>query len=163
MTRGWLLLPALLVASLLLRAIPWVADFPLHHDEALYGTWARAIADGSDPLLLIPWVDKPPLVPYLLALSLKLFGHSELALRAPGMLASMLTVFGTYGFARRMVGKQAALLAGALLALSPFAVLFGPTAFTDPWLTLFMIAAAWAAIARRPLWAGVLFGPRPRQ
>ena len=158
MRRDRLLLPALLAASLVLRAIPWAADLPLHHDEALYGTWARAIADGSDPLLLIPWVDKPPLVPYLLALSLKLFGHSELALRAPGMLASILTVFGTYAFARRMVGEQAALLAGALLGLSPFAVLFGPTAFTDPWLTLFIIGAAWAAIARRPLWAGVFLG-----
>lgn len=157
-TRGSVLLPALMVASLLLRAIPWAASLPLHHDEALYGTWARAIADSSDPLLLIPWVDKPPLVLYLLALSLKVFGPSELALRAPGMLASVLTVLGTYGLAWRMVGKQAALLAAALLALSPFAILFGPTAFADPWLTLFVTGAAWAAVAAQPLWAGVLLG-----
>ena len=158
MTRDRLFLPALLTASLLLRAVPWAANLPLHHDEALYGTWARAIADSSDPLLLIPWVDKPPLVLYLLALSLKSFGHSEMVLRAPGMLASVLTVFVTYGLARRMVGERAALLAGALLALSPFAILFGPTAFTDPWLTLFMIGAAWAAATGRPFWAGILQG-----
>jgi len=151
-------LPALLGASLLLRVVPWAANLPLHHDEALYGTWARAVADGSDPLLLIPWVDKPPLVLYLLALSLKLFGPSELSLRTPGMLASVLTVLGTYGFARRMAGRRAALLAAALLALSPFAILFGPTAFTDPWLTLFVIAAAWAAAAGQPLGAGILLG-----
>jgi len=156
--RASALLPFLLGASLLLRAVPWAANLPLHHDEALYGTWARAVADGSDPLLLIPWVDKPPLVLYLLALSLKLFGPSESSLRAPGMLASVLTVLGTYGLAWRMVGKRAALLAAALLALSPFAILFGPTAFTDPWLTLFVIGAAWAAVAGQPLWSGVLLG-----
>ena len=158
MTRGSILIPILLGASLLLRAVPWAANLPLHHDEALYGTWARAVADGSDPLLLIPWVDKPPLVLYFLALSLKLFGTSELSLRAPGMLASVLTVLGTYGLAWRLVGKQAALLAAALLALSPFAILFGPTAFTDPWLTLFVIGAAWAAVAGQPMWSGALLG-----
>lgn len=158
MKRGSLLLPVLLGASLLLRVIPWAANLPLHHDEALYGTWARAIADGSDPLLLVPWVDKPPLVLYLLALSLKLFGPSEMSLRAPGMLASVLTVLATYGLAWRMAGRRAALLAAALVALSPFAILFGPTAFTDPWLTLFVIGAAWAAVARQPVWSGALLG-----
>lgn len=158
MTRGSVLLPALLGASLLLRVVPWIANLPLHHDEALYGTWARAIADGSDPLLLIPWVDKPPLVLYLLALSLRLFGPSELSLRAPGMLASVLTVWATYGLACRIAGKRAALLAATLLALSPFAILFAPTAFTDPWLTLFLIGAGWAAVTGRPLWSGALLG-----
>jgi 4-amino-4-deoxy-L-arabinose transferase-like glycosyltransferase len=157
-TLSRLLLPALLGASLLLRAVPWAANLPLHHDEALYGTWARAIADGSDPLLLIPWVDKPPLVLYLLALSLRLFGPSELALRAPGMLAGVLATWATYGLAQRLYGRRAAGLAAALLALSPFAILFGPTAFTDPWLMFFIIAASWAAVADRPLLAGVLLG-----
>ena len=158
MTRRSLLLPALLGASLLLRVIPWAANLPLHHDEALYGTWARAVADGSDLLLLTPWVDKPPLVLYLLAFSLKLFGPSEMSLRLPGMLASVLTVLATYGMAWRLVGERAALLGAALLALSPFAILFGPTAFTDPWLTLFVIGAAWAAVAGQPLWSGALLG-----
>ncbi len=144
--------------ALALRLIPWLANLPLHHDEALYGAWARAIADGSDPLLLIPWVDKPPLVLYLLAGNIKLFGTSELALRAPGMLAGVLTVWATYGLMRRLYGKKAALVAAALFALSPFAILFGPTAFTDPWLTLFLVAATWAVLARRPALAGALTG-----
>ena len=44
------------------------------------------------------------------------------------------------------------------MALSPFAILFAPTAFTDPWLTLWLVAAAWAALARRPFLAGLLLG-----
>ncbi len=51
-----------------------------------------AIADGSDPLLLAPWVDKPPLVLYLLALAIRTTGVSELSLRLPGMLAGTLTI-----------------------------------------------------------------------
>jgi 4-amino-4-deoxy-L-arabinose transferase-like glycosyltransferase len=155
---GGLLLLALLLIALALRLAPWLANLPLHHDEALYGAWAKSIADGSDPLLLIPWVDKPPLVLYLLAGSIKLFGPSELALRVPGMIAGLLTVWATYTLARRIYGERAALIAAALFALSPFAILFGPTAFTDPWLTLFLVSAAWAALAGRPGLAGALVG-----
>jgi 4-amino-4-deoxy-L-arabinose transferase-like glycosyltransferase len=72
-----------MVLGLALRLVPWLAAYPLHRDEALYGTWARLIASGRDPLLLTPWVDKPPFVPYLLAGSLHLFGVSSLALRLP--------------------------------------------------------------------------------
>jgi 4-amino-4-deoxy-L-arabinose transferase-like glycosyltransferase len=155
---GGLLLLALLLVALALRFAPWLANLPLHHDEALYGAWAKSIADGSDPFLLIPWVDKPPLVLYLLAGSLKAFGPSELALRLPGMIAGVLTVWATYGLARRIYGERVALIAAALFALSPFAILFGPTAFADPWLTLFLVSAAWAALAGRPGLAGALVG-----
>ena len=152
------LIGAIALLALALRLAPWLANLPLHHDEALYGAWARAIADGSDPLLLIPWIDKPPLVLYLLAAGIRAFGASELALRAPGMIAALLTVWATFGFARRLFGVKAALLAAAAFALSPFAILFAPTAFTDPWLTLFLVGAAWAALAGRPAWAGALAG-----
>ncbi|MGE5601872.1 MAG: ArnT family glycosyltransferase, partial [Nitrososphaerales archaeon] len=152
------LLIALLLIALLLRVIPWLANLPLHHDEALYGTWGRAIADGSDPFLLVPWVDKPPLVLYLLAAAIKLFGASELALRVPGMVAGVLTVWATFGLARRLGGERVAPVAALLVALSPFAILFAPTAFTDGWLTLFITGAAWAALAGQPGAAGVLLG-----
>ena len=148
----------LVIAAGLLRAIPWLANYPLHRDEALYGYWARLIASGRDPLLLIPWIDKPPLALYLSAASIRAFGVSELALRLPGLIASLLTVLVTFGFARRGYGTRVALVAAGLVTLSPFAILFAPTAFTDPWLTLCLIAAAWAALARRPFLAGLLLG-----
>ena len=153
------LLPALLaLAGVLLRLAPWLARYPLHRDEALYGAWARLIASGTDPFLLTAWIDKPPLAIYALAGGLKAFGISELALRLPGMLASALTIPLTYGLARRAYGSQTALLAGLLVAMAPFAILFAPTAFTDPWLTLWMVAATWAALAGRPFWAGLALG-----
>jgi len=148
----------LVVIGAVLRAVPWLACYPLHRDEALYGYWARLIATGRDPLLLTPWIDKPPLVLYLLAGSLRIFGASVQALRLPGMIASILAVLAVYGFARRAYGMWTALLATAFAALSPFAILFAPTAFTDPWLTLWLVLAAWAALSRRPFLAGLALG-----
>jgi len=148
----------ILVVAVILRAIPLFANYPLHHDEALYGFWARLIMSGRDPLLLTAWVDKPPLVIYALAGSLKLLGVSELALRLPDMLVSLATLVCTYGLASRVYGRNTALLAAMLLAGSPFAILFAPTAFTDPWLTLWLVAAAWAALAGRSFLAGIAMG-----
>jgi 4-amino-4-deoxy-L-arabinose transferase-like glycosyltransferase len=146
------------LAAAILRVVPWLSRYPLHRDEALYGSWARLIASGVDPLLLTTWVDKPPLVLYALAGSIRAFGTSELALRFPGMLASILTALLLYGFARYAYGLQVAVLAAGIFAASPFAILFAPTAFTDPWLTLWIVAAAWAAIAGRPFLAGLGLG-----
>ncbi len=161
--RAWASAPGIAVAAVLaaaavFRLIPWLTNYSLHRDEALYGYWAQLIASGRDPLLLSPWVDKPPLVLYLLAADVRAFGVSELALRLPGLIASLLLVLVTFGFARRAYGVRVALIAAGLLSLSPFAILFAPTAFTDPWLALWLVAAAWAALARRPFIAGLLLG-----
>ena len=149
---------ALIVAAVALRGIPWLANYPLHRDEALYGYWARLIASGSDPLLLTTWIDKPPLVIYLIAASLRTFGTNELALRLPGMAAGLLTLAATYALAKRAYDRPVAWLAVALLTLSPFAILFAPTAFTDPWLTLWLVIAAWAALGGRAFGAGLALG-----
>jgi 4-amino-4-deoxy-L-arabinose transferase-like glycosyltransferase len=157
--EGARLLPfVVLFAAIVLRAAPLLARYPLHRDEALYGAWARLIASGADPLLLTAWVDKPPLVIYLLAGSLRIFGASDTALRLPGMIASLVCVALVYGLARRVYGRKVATLAAALCAVSPFAILFAPTAFTDPWLTVWLLATAWAAVAGKPFWAGILLG-----
>ncbi len=146
------------MVAAVLRALPLLANYPLHHDEALYGFWARLILSGRDPLLLTAWVDKPPLVIYALAGSLKLLGVSELALRLPGMVVSLATLVCTYGLAARIYERRTALIAAVLLAGSPFAILFAPTAFTDPWLTLWLVAAAWAVLAGRSFLVGIALG-----
>lgn len=134
------------------------AGWPLHHDEALYGSWAQLIAGGRDPFLLTAWVDKPPLVLYIAAAALRLGGVSEQALRVPGVIASLATLTAVYGLARRLYGDDTALLASALWACAPFAILFAPTIFTDPWLTLWLVVAVWAAVAGRSCWAGIALG-----
>lgn len=155
---AWLEAVGIVLVAGVLRLVPWLAGYPLHRDEALYGYWARLIASGQDPLLLTPWIDKPPLSIYLIAASFTELGVSELTLRLPGLIAGILTVPALYALTECIYDRRTALLAAGLFALSPFAILFAPTAFTDPWLTLWLVVGAWAAISGRGLMAGLAAG-----
>ncbi len=150
------LLPTLLLAASL--RWPVLVVNPFHEDEALYSTWALRIADGSDPWLEVVLVDKPPLLPYTVAVLFRAFGPSEPVARLPGYLAGLGSVVCLWGLARSLYDQRTAFLAAWLLALSPLHISLSGTAFTDPLLVLWGLAAAWAAAAGRPLWAGLALG-----
>jgi 4-amino-4-deoxy-L-arabinose transferase-like glycosyltransferase len=154
-------------------------DNRFHPDEALFSTWALKIARGEDLMLAGVPVDKPPLLLYLSALSFFVFGQSELAARVPNLLASVISVPLLYQlarsftprvkvlhFARNRVAAQSKnvrintspILAALLLALSPFALLFAPTAFLDPVMVMFGLASLVAAARGCTGWAGILLG-----
>ncbi|GGA34319.1 ArnT family glycosyltransferase [Sphingomonas psychrolutea] len=66
------------------------------------------------------WNTKPPLLIWLMAASVTVFGPSEWALRLPSMVAALGTVAIVFWFVRRTTGSVAtAGLAAALLVLSP--------------------------------------------
>ncbi len=170
-TGPWAVLPILLLA-LALRLAPWGHNRFLE-DEALYAYWGLQIATGNDPVLNAEPVDKPPLYPYLLALSFRLLGRSEAAARLPNLGASVTSIALVYALGRNLPltpgpspprgegGRReegAGLLAALLLALSPFDILFASTAFTDPLLTMWGLAALLAAVRGRPGLAGLLSG-----
>jgi 4-amino-4-deoxy-L-arabinose transferase-like glycosyltransferase len=150
-------------------------------DEALFATWARLIAVWRDPLLQTQPVDKPPLLFYLQALFYPLQGPVEWAARLPNFIASILCVPLVGVLAWRLYrDERTAVFAAAILALSPVAIQFSSTAFTDPLLTTFLCASLVHIVTpksaeeslrhdaieiprRRWLgmtsgWAGVLFG-----
>jgi 4-amino-4-deoxy-L-arabinose transferase-like glycosyltransferase len=54
--------------------------------------------------------------------------------------------------------QSTSLLPPLLLALSPFAILFAPTAFLDPMMVMFGLASLVAASRGRAGWAGILLG-----
>ena len=136
----YLMIPILLLA-LGLRLAPWGQNRFLE-DEALYAYWGLQIASGADPMLDLEPVDKPPLYPYMLALSAWLVGPTETAARLPSLLASLTSVALLYALARELYGDvRVGLLAALLLALSPFDILFASTAFTDPLMTALVLAA----------------------
>jgi 4-amino-4-deoxy-L-arabinose transferase-like glycosyltransferase len=149
-------------------------DNRFHPDEALFSAWALKIAHGENLLLTGVPVDKPPALIYLTALSFFVFGQSELAARVPNLMASVVSVVlvwrlgvGKLGMGK-LVGFQPAdqstndqltiLLPPLLLALSPFAILFAPTAFLDPMMVMFGLASLVAASRGRAGWAGTLLG-----
>ena len=151
------LLLIILSLGILLPLLPLNAN-PLHHDEALYAYWARLIASGQDNMLNTVPVDKPPLFIYTVAIFFKTLGVSETAARMPSLIANVAIIALTYGLGKRLYGRSNGLLAALLLALSPFAILFAPTALTDPMMVAFVMAAAWSAAAKKPVLAGLSLG-----
>ncbi len=163
--RRWAL-PAILILAAILR-LSLLARPGLHPDEALYASWALRIADGSDPALLGVYVDKPPLQLYLLAGLFRLAGtpggHFDFAslerlARLPGLIASLISIGLLHAVAARLYRRRTALLAAALLALSPLAVRLSPTLFTDPLLVMWTLLALWAALDRRAWLTGLAAG-----
>ena len=157
----------IVLAGAALRVI-WALQVGLHPDEALYASWALRIADGSDPLLLGVYVDKPPFLPYLLAGIAWLMGDASASVarlqqlvtlgRLAGVAAGLASLALLWGLARPVYGKRVAALAVAFLALSPLATRLAPSLLTDPWLVLWMLLGLWAAQRRRPWLAGIACG-----
>ncbi|GIK42493.1 MAG: hypothetical protein BroJett011_63260 [Chloroflexota bacterium] len=144
--------------SVVLLPANLLATQRFHHDEALYATWALQITSGTDPWLVVTPIDKPPLFIYVIAGTMKLLGATEAAVRLPSLLATALTVGLTFGLGRRVYGPGVGVLAAWLVALSPFTLLFAPTAFTDPLMVALVLTACLAAVHGRAGWAGVALG-----
>jgi len=139
--------------------LPPLLDNRFHPDEALYGYWGLLIGRGLDPWLATAPVYKPPLLPYLIAGSQALFGNSEFAVRLPGLAAGILMVSLVAALARSLYRDRWTVAAAmACAALSPFAILFSATAFTDPLMVTLGLAACVAAARGRSGWAGLLAG-----
>ena len=149
-------------------------DNRFHPDEALFSTWALKIARGENLLLTGVPIDKPPLLIYLNAISFFVFGQSELAARVMNLVASVISVplvwclgIGTLGNGKLVSSHPSNqftnfqfinLLPPLLLALSPLAILFAPTAFLDPTMVMFGLASLVAASRGRAGWVGILLG-----
>src|SRR5437868_3872224 len=93
----------------------------MHHDESLHAYYAWKLFDGSgysySPLMHGPF--KFEVVP----LFYLLFGDSEFSARLPAVLFGAAIVVLPY-FLRRYITRQGALLAAAMLAISPTFVYF---------------------------------------
>jgi len=136
-----------------------VAAHNLHPDEALYGHWGLLVLSGRDPWLTAAEVYKPPLLPYALAGILALVGRNGLAVRLPGLVAGLATVGLTGRLAWRLYHDPlTAAVAALTVALSPFALLFSATGFTDPPMVALGLAGCVAAVEGRPGRAGLLTG-----
>ena len=89
------------------------ADGP---DEGRYAEIAREILLLRDSLIphlnLFPYLEKPPLVYWLTALSFKVLGYTELAARLPSAAAALGGLLLAYGLARSLWGTGPALMGG---------------------------------------------------
>jgi 4-amino-4-deoxy-L-arabinose transferase-like glycosyltransferase len=121
------------------------------------GDWVIARLDG------VPYLEKSPLVYWLIAISYRIFGVHDWAARIPVALAAVLLAWITYRYGRWAFGERAGYYAGIVLATCVGLFLFTRILIPDVMLTLSTCLAFWAfqratdpQEPRSPLWAGAL-------
>ena len=103
------------------------------HDEGLYARRARLIAYSDN------WFSPPFVAPHhktlgsywFIALSIRLFGNSELALRLPSILSSFLCLICSYLIALKITNKKSALISVFSLSSMPIWVQYSRYASPD--------------------------------
>ena len=103
-----------------------------------HGEWIVPTLQGE------PYLDKPPLVYWLIMLSYQLFGVSALSARLVPALAVHLTILLSYLFARRWLGEKSAFRGAMVLTLAPAFLGMGRLLILDGvlalWTTLSLFA-----------------------
>ncbi|GAA5109896.1 glycosyltransferase family 39 protein [Pseudonocardia adelaidensis] len=147
-----------------LSASGWANAFYAAAAQAGSRSWTAWFFGSSDAANAIT-VDKTPAALWVTGLSVRLFGLSSWSVLVPQALMGVATVGLLYATVRRTAGTAAGLLAGAVLALTPVAVLMFRFDNPDALLTLLLVGAAYAVLraveAGRTRWlvlAGVLIG-----
>jgi len=105
-----------------------------------WSAWFFGALDASSFITL----DKPPLATMLMGLSVKMLGLSSWSILLPQALLGIGSVLVLYLAVRRSFGRTAALIAGAVMAVMPVAVLIFRYDNPDALLTFLMVTAAWA-------------------
>ncbi|WP_233229500.1 glycosyltransferase family 39 protein [Streptomyces sp. I5] len=110
-------------------------------------------------------VDKPPAALWPMALSVRMFGLNSWAILVPEVLMGVGAVAVVHASVRRRAGHGAALLAGAVLALTPVAALMFRFNNPDALLALLMAVACHLVVraledgrTKWLVWAGVAVG-----
>jgi len=114
--------PVLLAAAVWLAFLAWLRPLTLP-DEGRYAGVAWEMLRSGDlsvPLLDgMPYFHKPPLFYWMAALSMRVFGLHEWAVRVPSLLIAWAAVAGVYFFVRRHRDALAARMAVLVLATMP--------------------------------------------
>ncbi len=114
-------------------------------DEGRYAEVAREMLVQGDYVTprndWVRYFEKPPLVYWVTAGAMKIFGANEFAARAPAALFSTGQVAVTEALGEAMFGPIAGVMAAVALALSPLFFAFARFATPDPALAFFFTAA----------------------
>lgn len=128
-----------------LSASGWANSFYSAAVQAGSQSWSALFYGASDAAGSIT-VDKPPASLWVMALSVRIFGLSSWSILVPQVLMGVASVALVHASVKRHWGAGAGLLAGAVLALTPVAVLMFRFNNPDALLVLLMTAAAWATV-----------------
>jgi len=128
-----------------LGASGWANSFYSAAVQAGTKSWKAFFFGSSDAANFIT-VDKTPAFLWPMEILARLFGVNAWSILLPQALEGVAAVGLTYATVRRWFAPAAALLAGAVCALTPVAVLMFRFNNPDALLTLLMAAAAYATV-----------------
>ncbi len=143
----WLLVLGALLAAVIF-VYPLSLDIPLlDPDEGFHAAVAQEMVERGDwvvpSLLGQPFLDKPILYSWAEALSLRVFGFSEAAVRLPGLLFALLGAVTTAIVGWRMFGLVVGLLAGVFYTTMILPTALAQAAAHDvaliPWINLALL------------------------
>jgi 4-amino-4-deoxy-L-arabinose transferase-like glycosyltransferase len=102
------------------------------------GDWVIAHLDG------VPYIEKSPLIYWLIAISYRIFGVHDWAARIPVAFAAVLLAWVTYRYGRWAFGERAGHCAGLVVATCVGLFLFTRIQIPDVMLTLSVCLGVWA-------------------
>ncbi len=121
------------------------------------GDWVTARLDG------VPYLEKAPLIYWLIAISYKVFGFTDWAARLPIALSAVGLALLTAAFAQWAFGKREAVYAGLCISTCVGLFLFTRILIPDVMLTMGITLSIWAFLrlldeseTRPRLWAFIL-------
>jgi 4-amino-4-deoxy-L-arabinose transferase-like glycosyltransferase len=140
---------AIVVISAMTLAIGLGGAGRLTYHEAIWAQSARELIARGDVLVPTldgrPWLEKPPLATWLIALTSRLAGGvDEAAARVPSAVAAALLALGVATLAARRFGPRVGGLAGCVQATAAWSVLRGRLAEVD---ILLACLVTWAVVA----------------
>ncbi len=116
-------------------------------DAAQYASIAREMHESGAYLQVYhrgnDYLDKPPLLFWLAALSFELFGVSNIAYKLPSVLVLILGLVSTYRLARLWYEKNTASLAALILGTTQAYMLMSNDVRTDGLLTGWVVFSLW--------------------
>jgi len=127
----------ILVLALILR-LPLLSQ-SLWLDEAIE---ALALMGKKGPILKYALADfQPPIYHFILKFWTNIFGYSEIALRTPSLIFSLLSIWFVIKIAQEIGNHRSAIIAGLLLATNPLHLYYSAEGRTYM-LTTFLITAS---------------------
>jgi 4-amino-4-deoxy-L-arabinose transferase-like glycosyltransferase len=142
-----------------LAALVFIGALALH----LMGTWILPLVDRDEPRFaeasremlqrgdyVVPFFnntyrfDKPPLIYWCQAASMKLFGENEFAVRFPSAVAAALIAVLIFGFGTRVSGNGVGLKAAIIFTTSLQVLVHAKLAVADMAMVCFVTAGFWA-------------------
>jgi 4-amino-4-deoxy-L-arabinose transferase-like glycosyltransferase len=128
-----------------LGASGWSNDFYAAAVQAGSKSW-KAFFFGSFDSSNFITVDKPPAFLWVMDLSARIFGLNSWSLLVPEAIEGMLTVLLVYVTVRRWFSPLSGLIAAAVLATTPVAVLMFKMSDPDALLLLLLVASVYGTV-----------------